>query len=91
MNTLGTSLIAFALIFGGALLGFRLRSLLPESHLSTTSRDVVKLSAESASITAQIRTCLTRSSHRLCYRELLPNLSHFRSKNQHRQMLSRSG
>ena len=37
MNSLGTSLIAFALIFGGALLGFWVRPLLPEEHLSATS------------------------------------------------------
>jgi hypothetical protein len=36
-------------------------------------------------------TCLTRSPDGLCYRELLPDVSHFRSKNQHRQILSRSG
>lgn len=39
----------------------------------------------------QIGTCLTRSAGGLCYRELLPDVSHFRSENQHRQILSRSG
>lgn len=35
--------IAFAFIFGGALLGMFLRSRLPENHLSADSRDVIKL------------------------------------------------
>jgi hypothetical protein len=37
------SLIAFACVFGGALLGMLLRSALPETHLGTDSKDVVKL------------------------------------------------
>ena len=37
------SLIALAVIFGGALLGMFLRVRLPESHLSTDTRDVVRL------------------------------------------------
>jgi len=43
MNSLATSFIAFTCILGGALLGFRLRTFLPEAHLSSASRDVVKL------------------------------------------------
>lgn len=43
MNTLATSAIVFACVFGGALLGFLLRSLLPEDHLSQSSRDLIKL------------------------------------------------
>ncbi len=38
------ALIIFAVIFGGALLGMFLKSILPESHLSPESKDVVKLS-----------------------------------------------
>jgi len=37
------SLIAFACIFGGAMLGMFLRGFLPEHHLSADSRDVMKL------------------------------------------------
>lgn len=37
------SLIAFAVTFGGALFGMFLRTLLKEHHLSTESRDVMKL------------------------------------------------
>jgi len=63
MNTLGTSLIAFALIFGGALLGFRVRALLPEDHLSTTSRDVVKLGMGTiATMTALVLGLLVNSA-----------------------------
>ena len=37
------SWIAFACVFGGALLGMFLRAVLPEHHLSTDSKDLVKL------------------------------------------------
>jgi|ERR1700682_5305714 len=43
MSPLTISCIAFAVIFGGALFGMRLRSVLPEPHLNAESRDVVKL------------------------------------------------
>jgi hypothetical protein len=38
------SSVAFAFIFGGALLGLLLRAVLPEPHLNTDTRDVVRLS-----------------------------------------------
>jgi hypothetical protein len=37
------SLVAFAFIFGGALMGMLLRAVLPEPHLNTDARDVVRL------------------------------------------------
>ena len=43
MSALTIALIAFACIFGGALLGACLRPLLPGHHVSADSRDVVKL------------------------------------------------
>jgi len=43
MNPIELSLIAFTIIFGGALLGTLLRPFLSEHHLSTDSRDVMKL------------------------------------------------
>jgi len=43
VNSLAISLIAFGCIFGGLLLGMFLRAVLPEHHLSSESRDVVKL------------------------------------------------
>jgi len=42
-STLVLGLIVFACAFGGALLGLRLRAVLPEHHLSTDSKDIVKL------------------------------------------------
>jgi len=38
------SLVVFAFVFGGALLGMILRAILPEPHLNADSRDVVRLS-----------------------------------------------
>src|SRR5271154_5905646 len=43
MNDLSISLLVFAVIFGGALLGVVLRPLLSESHLQPDSKDVVKM------------------------------------------------
>lgn len=43
MSSLTISCIIFACVFGGALLGMLLRSVLPREHLSEESRDVVKL------------------------------------------------
>lgn len=43
MSALGTAALAFAFVFGGSLVGLSLRSLLPDHHRSTESKDVVKL------------------------------------------------
>ncbi len=43
MSSLAVSVIVFAFVFGGALLGMMLRAVLPESHLSNESKDVVKI------------------------------------------------
>ena len=43
MNSIALSLIAFAIIFGGTLLGMFLRTVLSDHHLSADSRDVMKL------------------------------------------------
>jgi hypothetical protein len=45
MNSLTVTLIAFVTMFGGALAGMLLRSLLPDHHVRDDSRDVVKLAA----------------------------------------------
>jgi hypothetical protein len=45
MNAIAVALLSIVCIFGGALLGLRIRSLLPDHHLSDASRDVVKLGA----------------------------------------------
>ena len=43
MNPIAIRLIVFACIFGGALLGMFLRTVLPEHHLSADSKDTVRL------------------------------------------------
>ncbi len=43
MSSLTVASLAFLCIFGGAVLGTALRSLLPEHHLSSESKDAVKL------------------------------------------------
>jgi hypothetical protein len=43
VSALNLSVVAFSFIFGGALLGMLLRPVLPEPHLNTDSRDVVRL------------------------------------------------
>jgi hypothetical protein len=44
VGALAISLIAFAFVFGGALLGMYLRNALPEGHLREDTKDVVRLS-----------------------------------------------
>ena len=44
MGPIEISLIVFACVFGGAMLGMALRSAIPEHHLSADSKDVIKLS-----------------------------------------------
>ena len=43
MSPLAVSLIAFAVIFGGAFLGVLLRRALPGHHLDADAKDVVRL------------------------------------------------
>ena len=43
MSSLVISLVAFACIFGGMLLGMFLRKILPGHHVSDESKDAVKL------------------------------------------------
>jgi hypothetical protein len=43
MNSIVISSIVFSFVFGGALLGMFLRSVLPEPHLNAASKDLVKL------------------------------------------------
>ena len=43
MNTILTCAVIFAIVFGGALLGILLNSFLPKHHLSSESRDIIKL------------------------------------------------
>src|SRR5436190_24312783 len=43
MTSTGTSLIVFACVFGGALAGLLAHALLPSHHLTSETKDVVKL------------------------------------------------
>jgi hypothetical protein len=43
MGPAATAFVVFACVFGGALVGVRLRDFLPEDHLSQDTKDVVKL------------------------------------------------
>ena len=43
MNTTLTALVVFGCLVGAVLLGRTVRRLLPEAHLSTESKDAVKL------------------------------------------------
>src|SRR5258706_2839022 len=43
MSSITASLIVFACVFGGALVGVFLRSALPQQHLSAESKDIVRL------------------------------------------------
>jgi len=43
MSSMMTGGIVFACVFGGALLGMLLRRILPDDHLTSDSKDVVKL------------------------------------------------
>jgi hypothetical protein len=43
MSSIGSSVIVFAFVFGGAIFGLFIRAVLPEHHLKAESKDVVKL------------------------------------------------
>jgi hypothetical protein len=43
MSAIAIAVTVFACVFGSALLGLFLRAMLPEHHLSSESKDVVKL------------------------------------------------
>jgi Protein of unknown function (DUF4239) len=63
MSTLAISAIAFAFVFGGALLGFWLRPMLPADHTSQPSRDVIKLGMGTiATMTALVLGLLVSSA-----------------------------
>ena len=43
MSSITLSLIVFACVFGGALLGILLHAVLPQHHLTSETKDIVKL------------------------------------------------
>jgi hypothetical protein len=67
MNSVGTSAIVFACVFGGALIGMFIRSGLPQQHLSSDSKDVVKLGMALVSTMAAIVLGLLISSAKSSY------------------------
>ena len=66
MSELAIALIVFSCIFGSALLGLFLRGMLPEHHLSSESKDVVKLAmgliATMAALVLGLLTASAKSS-----------------------------
>jgi hypothetical protein len=66
MSAIAISMIIFACIFGSALLGLFLRAMLPEHHLSSESKDVVKLAmgliATMAALVLGLMTASAKSS-----------------------------
>ena len=63
MSPTAIGCIVFACIFGGALLGMLLHRILPEHHLSTESKDVIKLGmALTATMSALVLALLVNSA-----------------------------
>jgi hypothetical protein len=63
MSPTAIGCIVFACIFGGALLGMLLHQILPENHLSTESKDVIKLGmALTATMSALVLALLVNSA-----------------------------
>ena len=63
MNAMGISLIVFAVVFGGALLGMWSGRILPEEHLTSDAKDVVKVAmAMIATLAALVLGLLTASA-----------------------------
>lgn len=67
MNSVHIALIAFVSIFGGALLGFAIQSILPDHHLRPESRDTVKLGAGLIATMAALVLGLLVSSSKNAY------------------------
>ncbi len=67
MSSIPVSLIAFACVFGGAMLGLFLRANLPEPHLSSDSRDAVKIGMALVATMAAIVLGLLVSSAKSSY------------------------
>jgi hypothetical protein len=63
MNALAIGAVVFVCVFGGALVGFWLRTVLPEGHLNPASRDLVKLGMGTiATMTALVLGLLVASA-----------------------------
>ena len=65
MSSISVTMVAFACTFGGALLGLFLHERLPEQHVSSESRDVIKLvMGLVATVSALVLGLLISSAHR---------------------------
>ena len=66
MSAIAIAAVVFACVFGSALLGLLLRTMLPEHHLSSESKDVVKLAmgliATMAALVLGLMTASAKSS-----------------------------
>ena len=75
MSELAIAVIVFACIFGSAVLGLFLRAMLPEHHLSSESKDVVKLAmgliATMAALVLGLLTASAKSSFDLQSAEIV--------------------
>jgi hypothetical protein len=75
MNSIEISLIVFACIFGGAMLGMFLRSYLPEHHLSADSQRIVNLGAgiigTMAALVLGLLVASAKSTYDTQYNELI--------------------
>lgn len=63
MNPIGVGCIVLVCVFGGAMLGMAIHTLLPEHHLNTESKDVIKLGMGLiATMSALVLALLTNSA-----------------------------
>jgi hypothetical protein len=63
VSTVAISWMVFACVFGGVLFGMFLRAILPKHHLSTDSKDLVRLGMGLiATMAALVLGLLTKSS-----------------------------
>src|SRR5580698_11143143 len=67
MSSIPISLLVFACVFGGAMLGLYLRATLPEPHLSEDSKDAVKIGMALVATMAAIVLGLLVSSAKSSY------------------------
>ncbi len=80
MSPLSTSLVVFAWVFGGALVGMGLRRILPEHHRSPETRDVVKLGMGLIATMSALLLGLLVASAKSSYDEQKTELTQMTSK-----------
>jgi hypothetical protein len=77
MGATTVSLIAFAAMFGGAILGMGVRVLLPPHHLSSSSRDVVRLCIAILATVSSLVIGLLIASAKSSFDERTTSVRHF--------------